>query len=49
MATLEGVVECVRRRGWDAEIIVVDDGSHDTTADIVRSVAASAPESFQTA
>ena len=44
LAALEAVVECVRGRGWDAEVIVVDDGSRDQTADIVRRFAASAPE-----
>jgi dolichyl-phosphate beta-glucosyltransferase len=44
VATLEAVVDCVRRRGWDAEVIVVDDGSHDLTPDIVRSFAELAPE-----
>ncbi|HEY1638883.1 MAG TPA: dolichyl-phosphate beta-glucosyltransferase [Rhizomicrobium sp.] len=43
-ATLEAVIECVRARNWSAEIIVVDDGSRDRTADVVRAFAATAPE-----
>jgi dolichyl-phosphate beta-glucosyltransferase len=38
-ATLEQVLGYVRRQVWDAEIIVVNDGSRDNTADIVRSLA----------
>ncbi len=34
--TLERVVGCVKRDGWDAEVLVVDDGSTDETVDIVQ-------------
>jgi dolichyl-phosphate beta-glucosyltransferase len=43
-ATLQAVVEIVRKNGWSAEVIVVDDGSTDATADVVSKFAASAPE-----
>jgi dolichyl-phosphate beta-glucosyltransferase len=43
-ATLASVVECVRARGWDAEVLVVNDGSEDATAAMVRAFACSAPE-----
>jgi glycosyltransferase involved in cell wall biosynthesis len=36
-ATLEKVLAYVHAQKWDAEVIVVDDGSGDNTADIVRS------------
>ena len=35
-ATLERVMACVAEQGWDAEVLVVDDGSTDDTAAIVQ-------------
>jgi glycosyltransferase involved in cell wall biosynthesis len=35
-AALERVISCIAARGWDAEVLVVDDGSKDTTAAIVQ-------------
>ena len=35
-ATLEKVLALVAQRGWDAEIIAVDDGSRDNTVEVIR-------------
>jgi glycosyltransferase involved in cell wall biosynthesis len=34
--TLERVMSCVEQQGWDAEVLVVDDGSRDDTAEIIH-------------
>jgi len=43
-STLESVVACIRSSKWDAEVIVVNDGSRDSTAAVVRDFAVRAPE-----
>lgn len=42
-ATLEKVLDYVHARRWDTEIIVVNDGSGDNTAEIVRAFSAKDP------
>ena len=43
-ATLQSVVACIHQHDWSAEVIVVNDGSRDSTAEVVRAFAAHAPE-----
>jgi len=42
-ATLDKVLGYVREQGWNAEVVVVNDGSRDNTAELVRSFAAKDP------
>ncbi len=43
-ATLERVVGYIAAQGWNAEVVVVNDGSRDQTADLVRACAQAHPE-----
>jgi glycosyltransferase involved in cell wall biosynthesis len=42
--TLEKIIDCVNSSQWDAEIVVVNDGSRDDTAAIARSFAEKYPQ-----
>jgi dolichyl-phosphate beta-glucosyltransferase len=42
-ATLEAVADCIGIRGWSAEVVVVNDGSRDDTAEVVTKFAAKVP------
>ena len=42
-ATLQRVLEYIRAQRWNAEVIVVNDGSRDNTADLVRQYASANP------
>ncbi|MCZ6515771.1 MAG: glycosyltransferase family 2 protein [Acidobacteria bacterium] len=42
--TLEKILAYLRRQSYEAEIVVVDDGSRDRTGELVRALAASHPE-----
>ena len=44
LSALQAVVAYIRARSWTAEVVVVNDGSTDDTAAIVRTFAAQAPE-----
>ena len=43
-STLDRVLNYISVRGWDAEVLVVNDGSRDQTADLVRASARTHPE-----
>jgi dolichyl-phosphate beta-glucosyltransferase len=43
-ATLREIVDCIRSQGWKAEVIVVNDGSTDSTARQVLDFSITAPE-----
>ncbi len=43
-ATLDRVLSYIATQRWDAEVLVVNDGSRDATADLVRSCAQTHPE-----
>lgn len=43
VATLDAVLDCVARRDWSVEVLVVNDGSSDGTAQIVRKIAEANP------
>ncbi len=42
--TLEKILAYLRRQSYEAEIVVVDEGSRDQTSELVRALAASHPE-----
>src|SRR5260370_37350009 len=43
-ATLEQILDHVRQRRWNAEVVVVDDGSRDYTLEIATRFAATHPQ-----